>query len=91
MFIVVAYDIASDRRRTRLVKYLKDFGERVNYSVFQCEVKPEIYPKMRTSIEEIIDLKEDSVLFYELCGRCQGKGYALGVVQLSRPTRIVAV
>lgn len=33
MLIVVSYDIPNDRRRTRLAHTLKDFGERVQYSV----------------------------------------------------------
>jgi CRISPR-associated endonuclease Cas2 len=36
MFLVVAYDVTHDRRRTRVVKILKNYGERVQYSVFEC-------------------------------------------------------
>ena len=34
MLTVVSYDVRDDRRRTRLAHALKDFGERVQYSVF---------------------------------------------------------
>jgi CRISPR-associated protein Cas2 len=35
MLILVSYDVPDDRRRTRLAHALKDFGERVPYSVFE--------------------------------------------------------
>src|SRR6185436_13646804 len=35
MLILVSYDIPDDRRRTKLANALKDFGERVQYSVFE--------------------------------------------------------
>ena len=38
MLIVVSYDVPDDRRRTRLAHILKDFGERVQYSVFECRL-----------------------------------------------------
>jgi CRISPR-associated protein Cas2 len=38
MLILVSYDVPDDRRRTRLAHALKDFGERVQYSVFECRL-----------------------------------------------------
>lgn len=36
VFLVVAYDIVSDRRRNRLFKVLKGYGVRANYSVLNA-------------------------------------------------------
>lgn len=36
MFYLVSYDIPETRRRTKLAKILEDFGDRVQYSVFEC-------------------------------------------------------
>jgi CRISPR-associated protein Cas2 len=36
MFVVVAYDISDDPRRTKLHNTLKNFGTPVQYSVFEC-------------------------------------------------------
>ena len=41
MFIIVCYDIASDKRRNKVAKKLKDFGERVQRSVFECILEDE--------------------------------------------------
>jgi CRISPR-associated protein Cas2 len=67
MFIVVSYDIPDDRRRTRVMKALKDFGAHVQYSVFECDLKAEDYRRMRERLIKLIDRKEDSLHFYVLC------------------------
>ena len=36
--VVVAYDIVSDKRRNKMVKFLEQYGKRINYSVFECLV-----------------------------------------------------
>ena len=44
MFVLVAYDISSTRRRNKVVKILSMYGERVNLSVFECDFKkPETF------------------------------------------------
>jgi CRISPR-associated protein Cas2 len=70
MLIVVSYDVSSDRRRTRLAHVLKDFGERVQYSVFECRLDAEALDKLRRKVEKLIDPLEDSVRIYRLCLEC---------------------
>ena len=80
MFLVIAYDIVSDRRRDRLVKLLKDYGgQRVNYSVFEFEIKKESFPELKKRIVKVINRKEDRVLCYELCSACRGRSIAIGI------------
>ncbi len=67
MFVVVSYDIPDDRRRTRVMKALKDFGAHVQYSVFECELKAEDYRRMRQRLSKLVNREEDSVRFYVLC------------------------
>lgn len=79
-YLVVSFDIASNRRRNRLVKILKDYnGRRVNLSVFECDIKREDYPLLREKIEAEINRKKDSVLFYDLCLNCRIKRNSLGI------------
>ncbi len=66
MFIIVSYDIPDDRRRTKVMKTLKDFGSHVQYSVFECDLTPETYRRMRKKLDELVDKKEDNVRFYVL-------------------------
>jgi CRISPR-associated protein Cas2 len=67
MFIVVSYDIPDDRRRTRVMKTLKDFGAHVQYSVFECDLKAGDYRRMRDRLVKLINRREDSLRFYVLC------------------------
>lgn len=70
MLIVVSYDISDDRRRTRLAHTLKDFGERVQYSVFECRLDAAALEKLRRRVQMLIDVKEDTVRIYRLCLEC---------------------
>lgn len=91
MFVVIAYDIVSDRRRNKLVKVLKDYGHRMNYSVFECEIKKESLAKLKDKISGIINTKKDSVLYYELCLGCLGKKDSIGVKRSKEFERIINV
>ena len=73
MIIVVAYAICSDRRRVKMEKLLKDYGQRVNYSVFECDIDKDFYPELKKRTRAIINKKEDRVLFYPVCLECQKK------------------
>lgn len=70
MFIVVAYDISDDRRRTRLHKKLKSFGTPVQYSVFECALDARGLERMRRAIRRLIDEGQDLVRYYFLCEAC---------------------
>ena len=83
MMIVVSYDIPDDRRRTRLAHALKDFGKRVQYSVFECRLKDDQLDRLRTRIETLIDTKEDRVRLYRLCQECTGKVEIRGTGELT--------
>jgi len=72
MFLVVTYDIVDDRKRTRVAKTLSNYGNRVQKSVFECQIDDRQYLKMKERIEKEIDMEEDSVRYYFLCARCAG-------------------
>jgi CRISPR-associated protein Cas2 len=70
MFIVVSYDVVDDKKRTQMAKALKNYGERVQKSVFECRVDDQQFITMKQSLEKIMDMNEDSVRFYFLCKGC---------------------
>ena len=78
-FVVVAYDIADDRRRSRVEKILRGYGLRVNYSVFECRVGLAHLPRLKARIAAEIRPAEDSVLYYELCAACVGRRDTAGL------------
>ena len=78
MNFVVSYDITDDARRNKVSKTLKNFGERDQYSVFECRLDPPLLSRMVQALNALIDKEEDSVRVYPLCEGCVGKGLSLG-------------
>jgi len=68
--IVVSYDIHEPQRLVRVGKIMKDYGERVLKSVFECNLSPRQFMGMKNRIDEAIDHVEDSVRFYFICDKC---------------------
>ena len=81
MYLVVSYDIHDDKRRNRLHKTLKNFGERIQYSVFECDLTKEQVLRMQHAMKRIIkEEDQDSVRFYHLCDGCKSKIDRIGGV-----------
>jgi len=72
-FVVVVYDISNDRRRTKLHKALQDYGDPVQYSVFECLLDAEQLARMKKAVAKIIRPKTDRVRYYTLCQSCLKK------------------
>lgn len=69
MMVVVSYDVCTEdragtRRLRRIAKVCKDFGQRVQFSVFECVVDPAQWTQMRQKLVEIMDDEQDSLRFY---------------------------
>lgn len=71
-FWVIAYDITDDLRRSRIVKVIEKFGERVNYSVFECMLTDSQFKKLHDRLQTMIK-PSDSIVFYPLCVGCYSK------------------
>jgi CRISPR-associated protein Cas2 len=65
-FVVVSYDIPSNRRRLKVMKTLEGFGTRVQYSVFECNLKPREVDDLQKRLKKLISDDEDSIRFYFL-------------------------
>ncbi|MGD9518248.1 MAG: CRISPR-associated endonuclease Cas2 [Armatimonadota bacterium] len=71
MLVVVTYDVSTEtpegqRRLRRVAKACQDYGQRVQYSVFECLVEPAQWVELRARLLEEADLSEDSLRFYFL-------------------------
>ncbi len=71
MMVLVTYDVATAkpegrRRLARVAKTCLDYGQRVQYSVFECSVTPEQWAQLRHELTELIEKQEDSLRFYML-------------------------
>lgn len=80
---IISYDIASDRRRYRLSRFLLGLGDRVEESVFECYLRADQLPAFSARISGIIDPGEDAVALVPVCRDCrarfQGFGRGAGV------------
>jgi len=71
MLVLVTYDVAvtsgdGSRRLRRVARACKDFGQRVQFSVFEIEVDPAQWTALKTRLEAIIDAETDSLRYYHL-------------------------
>ena len=78
MHIVIAYDIPEDKRRTRIHKILKSYGQWMQFSLFECNLTDTQYAKLRGRLSKLIKPVEDSVRFYFLCECCHDKVERIG-------------
>lgn len=71
MLVLVTYDVNTTedggRKRLRQVaRACKDFGQRVQFSVFEIEVDPAQWTKLKARLELIIRPELDSLRYYYL-------------------------
>jgi CRISPR-associated protein Cas2 len=62
-FVVVSYDISDNRRRTKMMKALEGFGTHVQFSVFECRLRPNEISEMRGKLKKLTG-RQDSVRLY---------------------------
>lgn len=83
MFIVISYDIVSDKQRAKVANILKDYGQRVQYSVFECILDEEILEQMIKRLLKVINKDEDSLRIYRLCKDCKKKINVYGTASVT--------
>ena len=71
MLMLVTYDVNTQdpvgrKRLRRVAKACQDFGQRVQDSVFECEVDPAQWAALRARLLAEIDPEKDSLRFYRL-------------------------
>ncbi len=71
MMVLVSYDVqtlekAGARRLRRIAKACQNLGQRVQYSVFEIELEPAQWVKLKAELLSIADPATDSLRFYYL-------------------------
>ncbi len=80
MMYIVSYDVSSDRRRRKIATTLEDYGKRVQYSVFECDLTDRRYKELYSKLVKLTTEMEDgSVIFYPLCANCREKVQVIGI------------
>ena len=63
-YLVIAYDTPSDKRRNKIVKVLKRFGERRQYSLFEARVNRDQLATLKRDLAKHADEAEDTLAIY---------------------------
>lgn len=63
---VVVYDVSCDKRRKKVADLLEGYGERVQYSVFECVLDKDRYRQLSDRLIKRINLEEDSIRIYPI-------------------------
>jgi CRISPR-associated protein Cas2 len=83
MRYLFAYDLPStrtgNRRRARLARHLESLGLRVQGSVFELELAPEILPRILDDLNALLEATQDSLRVYTLCAACQQRSLTFGL------------
>jgi CRISPR-associated protein Cas2 len=79
MLWLICYDVVDNRRRQKLAKYLEQYGQRVQYSVFECPLAEE---QLNQLLERrwlpLLNLREDSLRIYPLDARAKRRSRVYG-------------
>lgn len=72
--IIVAYDFVDNKKRTKFSKFLKQYGEKIQYSVYKIKNSNRILENILKEVE--LKYKKqfnntDSILIFKICNRCQ--------------------
>ena len=67
-YVLVIYDISSNRRRTKLAKLMKSFGFRVQKSSFEARLEERKYVKLLSELRLYVE-NEDSIRVYKIRGK----------------------
>ena len=71
MLVLITYDVAvasegGARRLRRVARICEDYGQRVQYSVFECDIDLALWTQVRARLVKAIDPDTDSLRFYFL-------------------------
>jgi CRISPR-associated protein Cas2 len=78
MEILAMYDIADPKRLRNVEKTMRRFGVRVQKSVFECSLKEGSIQQMKHSVENIMNLDDDSFKIYPLLNQAREKQTIIG-------------
>ncbi len=66
LIYVVAYDIPCNKRRKKVADLLEGYGQRVQYSVFECALSAVKYKELQKRLRSRVKLEEDKIRIYPI-------------------------
>lgn len=72
--IIISYDIKDDKLRTKFSKFIKKFGYRIQYSVFEITNSKRMLNNIMLEVKNNFESKfseEDSIIIIETTEKCK--------------------
>ena len=96
MFVVIAYDVntesAEGKKRLRKVsKECQNYGQRVQNSLFEFSIDYGTLLKLKNKLEKIIDKNKDSLRYYNLGNKWDGKVEHIGAKPGYNPEEVIII
>lgn len=70
---IVAYDITDQKRLRKVFRVCQDYGNHLQYSVFECDLSATEKVELETKLKAVIHQDDDQVLFIDL-GLAESRG-----------------
>jgi CRISPR-associated protein Cas2 len=80
---LVCYDISDDKRLRKVFQIMRGYGDHLQYSVFECQLRAVDLVQLRAELSGVIHHDQDQVLFVDL-GPAEGRGDRV-ITALGRP------
>lgn len=77
VFVLIIYDIISNKSRVKFAKQMEGYGFRVQKSAFEALLEENQLRKLEEEIPKYIDAKVDSVRLYRMTGYGEVKLYGI--------------
>jgi len=68
-FYLICFDVRDDKRLRKISNEMENFGSRVQRSVFECHLEAGQLLDLQQRLENWLELTEDQVRYYRLCGK----------------------
>ncbi|SEH08757.1 CRISPR-associated endonuclease Cas2 [Candidatus Venteria ishoeyi] len=86
---VVCYDVTKDKIRERIAKTLKEYGDRIQYSVFEISLKNQNELDILCNRLKNIADEDTKIGFYRLCANCRQDSRTLDGERLAEMPAVV--
>ena len=96
MMILITYDVNTiendgNKRLRKVSKVCLDYGQRVQNSVFECNVDPAQFVKIKYELSKIIDFEKDSLRFYKLGKNWENRIETMGKNETYNPEKEIFI
>ena len=82
MLYIIAYDVEDDAVRGRVASVVEQFGRRVQKSVFECRLTPEMFVELTGRLARVLTPPEvGNVRLYRVCADCWRSALAIGRIE----------